>query len=198
MAELQEQIEECIAQGDYAEAAALAESVLVQIPITAFHKIIGRDLTNLSEEVANHVTNFFQEARKSVDVKAMYLEMNGFGINPAMWYFDAFAFSFCGNPDDPEDTDWLADDEFMMPDIVFQITGYEDLQEACKDHLENERFYDKVQREAQDAFELIVTIRFIELLAHAVQFAKNKDLPWKDIPVFGTTHGETLLYRSPC
>ena len=190
-----EQIEECVARGDYASAATLAESVLAQMPETAFHKIIGRDLRNLCEEVANHVTEIFELAKKSLDIKAMYLEMNGFVINPDMWYFAVFAFSFCGNPEDPDDTDWLADYEFM-PETGFQITGYEDLQEACKDHLENKRYNDRVQREALDAFARVVTIRFIELLDHAVKFAKNKNLSWKEIAVFGTTHDETLLYRS--
>jgi hypothetical protein len=195
MDEITEQIDECIARGDYARAATLAESVLAQIPVTAFHKIIGRDLTNLSEEAANHVTEFFEGAKRSLDVKAMYLEMNGFAINPDMWFFAAFAFSFCGNPEYADDTDWLADYEFT-PETVFPITGYEDLQDACKDHMENRRYGDKVQREALNAFERIVTIRFIELLDHAVQFAKDKNLSWKDIAVFGTAHDETLLYRS--
>ena len=195
MDEMNEQIEGCIDRGDFALAATLAESVLAQMPGTPFHKIIGRDLTNLSEDVASHIAEFYVHAKASVDVKAMYLEMNGFVVNPDMWFFAAFAFSSCGNPEDPADTDWLADYE-VTPETVFEITGYEDLQDACKDYLKNKRFKDKVQREALEAFEQIVTIRFIEMLDHAVRSAKNKNLPWKDVAVFGTAHDETLLYRS--
>jgi hypothetical protein len=126
----------------------------------------------------------------------MYFEMNSFGVNPDMWYFDPFAFSFCGNPDDPEDTHWLADYEFAIHETAFQITGYEDLQEACRDHQENKRYHDKVQSDAKDAFETIVTIRFIELLAHALQFAKNNDFAWKNIPIFCTAHDGFPLYHS--
>lgn len=197
MDDLNQQIENCIAQRDYAKAAAIAESVLEQMPVTAFHKIIGRDLLHLTEEVANYLTHFFGQAQKNIDVRAMYFEMNGFSINPDMWFFGSFALSFCGNPDDPDDTDWLADYEYMLPDTVFQITGYEDLQEACAYDLNNKGYEDKIQRKAKFAFEPIVTVRFIELLAHAVQWAKDNNFPWKDVPVFGTTHGDTLLYRSP-
>jgi hypothetical protein len=39
MDELHEQIEECHARGDDAAAVALAESVLVQMPVTVCHKM---------------------------------------------------------------------------------------------------------------------------------------------------------------
>jgi len=199
MDELQErQVAACIAQGQYAKAATLVESTLAEMPLTAFHKVIGRDLLHLTAEVADYLTNFFEQAQKNLTVKAMYFEMNGFSINPGMWYFHCFALSFCGNPDDPDDTDWLADYEYMLPDTVFQITGYEDLQQACDDYLKSERYRDGVQRKAHDAFEPIVTIRFIELLASVVQYAKEHNFAWNDLPVFGTTHGDNMLYRSAC
>ncbi len=185
-----------IAQDDFSTAISLAEKALGALPATAFHQVIGRDLLQWTEEAANYMTHFFAEAEKNIAVKALYFEMNAFGINPDMWFFDSFALSFCGDPDYPDDADWLADYEFMMPNMVFQIGGYEDLQASCKDYLAHKRYVDKVQRNAKDAVETIVTIRFIELLAHAVKYAQEKDFPWAAIPIFGAAHGETLLYRA--
>jgi hypothetical protein len=197
MSETEQRLESLVAQNEYAKAAVLAEEALDQIPQTPFHKIIGRNLLHLTEGTANYISGFFSESQKHIAVKAMYFEMNGFSINPDEWFFNSFAFSFCGNPDDPEDTDWLADYEFSPLGSDFQITGYEDLQEVCAYFLKNWR---ECNSDAQELFEYIVTIRFIELIANAVQFAKDHELAWKDIPIFGTTHDSALpfLYRSNC
>lgn len=194
---MEKQIEAAISQGEYAKAASLAESVLKNLPTSAFHKIIGRDLLHLTKDAADHISFFYSEAQREFAVKAMYFEMNSFTVNPDMWFFDSFAFSFCGNPDDPADPDWLADYEFSSHEAEsdsFQITGYEDMQEVCAHYLNNLRDYD---RDAVEAFEEIVTIRFIELFAHIVRFAKDHDLEWKDIPVFATSHDTSpvLSYR---
>ena len=61
------------------------------------------------------------------DVKAVYLEMNGFDINYDRWYCDFFAYS-CYEPD-VEKTDWLC--EWQSGDWPqYELLGLESAQEA--------------------------------------------------------------------
>lgn len=195
MDDIRKQIETAISLGEYSKAASLAESILRELPTSAFHKIIGRDLLHLTAEAVDFISSFYAEAKESIDVRAMYFEMNSFTVNPDMWFFSSFALSTSGNPEKPEDTDWLADYEFSV-DWVFQITGYEDLQEVCAHYLKHLHEYDE---DAVEAFEDIVTIRFVELFANILRQAKEINAEWKEVPVFATSHGTSpvLAYQPP-
>lgn len=194
MWEIKDEIDVFLKAGEFGQAISIAEGHLAKVEVTEFHKVIGRDLLHLTQNAAEFISDFYAEATNQLEVKAMYFEMNGFGINPDLWFFDPFGYSFCGTPGNANDISWLADYEFSW-DYSCVITGYEDLQTACKDHLDNKRYNDPVQRDAKDFCELVITLRFIQLIAHTVKYAREHNLPWKNIPVFGTSHDEEILYQ---
>jgi|ERR1043165_10034704 hypothetical protein len=180
---------------EYEEAILLAEQLLYTVSTTDFHKVIGRDLLSLTGGAAGFITDFYNEALKQIDVKAMYFEMNGFGINPDLWFFNAYGLNFCGNPDDPEDESWLADYQYYYK-YACVISGYEDIQAATKDHLDNKRYKDPVQRDAKDYSETVVSLRYLQLMKNVARFAVENDMPWKSIPFFANSHDDGMLYKS--
>ena len=124
--ELTKKLSELVKADQLAEAITFAEEKLRQQKQTDFNKIIGNDLLELRDPLADYLNAFYKSVKGRIKVKAMYCEMNGFTINPDQWFLDSFAFDKFGGTDD---FDWLAEwePENSTPDI-FVISGYEALQ----------------------------------------------------------------------
>lgn len=104
--ELLERIVALLNQDKVEEAIAITEIKLKQHTKTDFHKILGRDLLHLTEDFADYINEFYNQVNAHMAVKAIYCEMNGFTINPDLWFVDLFAYDQLGGT---EDYDWLAD-----------------------------------------------------------------------------------------
>lgn len=171
------------------KAIELTEAELLKIPKNDFHKIIGRNLFHLIDDANEFLNAVFEKSTEEiVNVKSIYCEMNGFTINPDLWFVTGMSFSFCN---DLTDTDWLADyDHFFEMALV--IEGYEDLQKIYEDYVQNEKW------EYEDSAELcaiIITLRLLELFRETYKRFKDKS-EWTKIPVFVTSHDSELIFKT--
>jgi hypothetical protein len=173
-------------------AIELAENELKKITVTDFHKVLGRDFLNFTDDLTEFITYFYTQAAKEIEVKAMYSEMNGFTINYDLWFLNLFAFKTCGGLDD---TDWLADYEFYIEEIMV-LSGLEDIQAVYEDYMKNEKWSDENLKNAMEVCELIIVLRLQELFKKSINSATEKKLEWSKIPIFATAHDYEILYSS--
>lgn len=168
------------------EAILLAETKLKEQTPTDFNKLLGKNLLHQTDKLVDYFTDFHKKVKSNLDIKAIYGEMNGFTINCDLWFLDLFAYDKVGGLDD---TDWLADwDEGNSTEERFPLTGYEELQEVYQDYQDNEKYNDSKMEAASDVAELLIMLRFQELIRAATRTANQKGLPWATIPIFATVH----------
>ncbi len=186
------------------EAIALAEKELREIPTTAFHRILDRNLLRQASDLANYIAEFDQSTTDVLSKKqsflktifgskdklrpvAYYCEMNGFTINYDRWFIDLFSFEKFSS----EDWDWLSDFyDSSTNDLT--ITGFEDIQAVFQDVHENNRFDEPNIDKAYEVCELLVILRLQELFRETY---KDKTSKWAEIPMFVTAHDYELIYR---
>jgi len=185
-------LEELLIENQLEEAVKLGEDVLSKLPHTDFHKIIGKDLFHLIEPLTNYISEFYNNAKSKIDVKAMYAEMNGFTINFDLWFIDLFAFTECGGL---EDLDWLADFEISANESMV-ISGFEELQAVYEDYMENERWRDKELAKACEICELLIILKLQQLFREVKRVALYKNMEWADIPLFATAHDYDMVYEA--
>jgi len=135
------------------------------------------------------INRFIEANEKKYEVKAVYLEMNGFDINHERWYFDLFAYSsYSSNFDD---IDWLCNwQSDQWPEI--DLTGMTSAQEAFAWY-HNERIW-KSQPELKPVYEasmLLITAKFAQLIGTALEAGKL----FKPVPVLATAHGFESVVR---
>ena len=193
--ELAEELGALLKADKLSEAITLAENKLRQLEPTDFNVILGRDLTPLSKSLCDYMDSFHQRVKKNIKVKALYCEMNGFTINPDLWFLDAFAYDTFGGVDD---FDWLADwNEGDSSGESFVIKGMEDLQAIYEDYMEKEKWKDKRQEASSDICEMLVILRLQELLRETVRLGRQKKMEWTDVPIFVTAHDYyDLIYKA--
>lgn len=68
-------------------------------------------------------------------MEPLYCEMNGFTINPDLWFLDAFAYEKFGGTDD---FDWLANWGTSTQES-FVLNEMEDLQAIYEDYMNNKK-----------------------------------------------------------
>jgi hypothetical protein len=190
--DLADETKKLVKTNEISKAIELAENELSKIPLTDFHKVLGRDFLNLKDELVEFISSFHRQASKKIEVKAIYSEMNGFTINYDLWFLNAFAFKNC---EGIEDTDWLADYEFTIDEIM-GLRGLEDIQAVYEDYMKNEKWNDKNLENAMEVCEIIIVLRFQELFKSSVEIAIQKKLEWCKIPIFATAHDYEILYSA--
>ncbi len=203
--ELADKLQELLDNKKLVNAIALAENELSRIPITDFHKILGRNLLHLTSDLINHIKEFDKSTnavlkkrqgtiknllRLGKDVKpaAYYCEMNGFTINYDRWYIDLFSFEKYSL----SDWDWLSD-FYDSTATDFTITGLEDIQKAFEDVHENNRFQEPNIDKAYGVCELLVILRLQELFQKIYKTTRNE---WTTIPMFVTAHDYELIFKA--
>jgi hypothetical protein len=186
------------------EAIEFCEKELKNIPATDFHKIIGKDILHLSNNLKVNIQNFHNSTTeilnkpkgfiKSVFGRptnfkpaAYYCEMNGFTINYDRWFINLFSFKEIGC----DDWDWLCD-FYDSTARDFTITGLEDIQKVFEDVHENEKFKEPNIDAAYKICELLVILRLQELFREVY---KDCDNEWADIPMFVAAHDYELIYK---
>jgi hypothetical protein len=154
-------------RGDLQRCEELVLEALSAEPPGPFHEMLDERFTNPPAEVAEWVTRF--GAAQSFPIAAVYLEMNGFSINPDEWFCDAFAYRRYGGH---EDYDWLASmDSPYVPPLV--LTGMESVQRVYATGGEG----DEATRSASDLRSLLVVVRFQRLVARAAPHIRPRDYP---------------------
>ncbi|AYB29336.1 hypothetical protein [Chryseolinea soli] len=190
--DLQDELKDLISLDKLDDAIILAERKLQAQPSTAFHSILGKNLLHLATPLADFMEDFYKSLKPTLKIKALYGEMNGFTINPDLWFLLMFAYDTYEGLDD---LDWLADYEHYSED-AFVLTGFEDLQNAYKDYHKKKKYKDEHQRDANETCELIIILRLQELLRAAVKTGKAKGMKWVKVPVLVTAHDYDLIYKA--
>lgn len=191
--ELSERLGELLKQNKVDEAILITEAKLRQHTKTDFNKILGRDLINLKEDFANYIDEFYKKINSHMTVKAIYCEMNGFTINPDLWFVDLFAFDKFGGT---EDYDWLADWKQENYASGFIIRGYEDLQAVYKSYVKKEKWKNEVENTGHGICELLIVLRLQELMKATYKLGQEKSQQWTAIPVLVTAHDyDNMVYK---
>ena len=184
-------------------AIEVAENELIKIPETDFYKMIGKTITNQSNELKDYIEHFNNETTKVLNGKksfiskllknetkipaAYYCEMNGFTINYDRWYIDLFSF----NKVESDNWEWLCDFyDSSIQDLT--IKGLEEIQKVFEDVQENKRFKEPNIENAYEVCELIVILRLQDLFKDTYKIEQEE---WSQIPMYITAHDYEMTYK---
>ncbi|MBA2612734.1 MAG: hypothetical protein H0U95_12225 [Bacteroidetes bacterium] len=173
-----------IAENKLSEAINWCETELKKSSNPSDKLFIDRNLDHLIIPLKNWLDKFYKRVSDNITVKSMYCEMNGFTINPDLWFADLFAYD---NYQGLTDIDWLADwkKENATIQDSFIITGLEDLQKE----------YEK-NGEGSLICNFVIILLFQDLFKKAVDKARQENLPWTNIPIIVTAHDWELIYQT--
>ena len=166
---------------DIKGAVSELETMLSNQPGERFKYLIGNKFTNTPDSIVSSINQFTEFCDKTFDIKAIYLEMNGFDINFDRWYFDSFGYKECNIVED--DFEWLCDWESEKWNGI-TLTGFESVQKDFEWYQKNRIWKQKDQKEPYDLAVLLVMSKFVQLVESAILTGKLK----KKIPVLATAH----------
>ena len=179
--ELQEQLTPALRAGDLAHCQRTVTERLSALPRSPFHTVLDLDVTNQPAGVAAWFDGFFRQQPRAL-VGAAYTEMNGFDINPDLWFCSAFAYQRYGGH---EDYDWLSNWQSGEYDDM-AITGLEALQDVYA----SEAFRDKRFTDACDVTGLAVVLKFQDLIRRAAPHMQELRFP-----LLATAHDYDFVYE---
>lgn len=187
-ARLGQEIVPWLRQARFDRAIAHCEAVLASLPATPYHKVTGRSWLHQTEEAARWLVDFFGVAKKNLQVRAIYCEMNRFEINPQEWRVDGFAYDFFGKPTDP---DWLCGWQETSGEHRLVLSGMKDLQALfARDYADEPP--GKIRASSEVAIHLL-SLRMQELVHGAARQARSSgDLP-EEVPVLAAVHDSDLI-----
>jgi hypothetical protein len=173
------------------DAIETVEASLAEIPPTPFHVVAGRGFLQNVEALSEHLIEFHGSVIREFQPAAVYFEMNGFSINPDMWYLDSFAYRNYGGLNDPE---WLC--EWDSPEYpAFRLAGMEDIQSLFEKHYWS-ALTPLETRFARTVAEFLIALRFCELVGRAHQRAKERSSALNGLRVLANAHDYDCLYES--
>jgi hypothetical protein len=156
--------------GDLEACEGAVISQLRSLPRSPFHIAVDVAISNDPFDAARHFDRFFQSEALRIKIAAAYTEMNGFYINPKLWFCDLFAYTRYGGHGG--DYDWLAHwQSGTFP--RYPIYGMEALQAVyASDAWGNETF-----SASADMSSLLVVIKFQQFLRRAAPHMKHLGFP---------------------
>lgn len=168
------------------------EGGLRSLKPTPYHRVLAKHFLGQADDLARWLIDFHKKAvATKLKLTALYVEMNGFTINPNQWHCDLFGYKKAG---DIWDLDWLSNWDAEREDC-FVLRGMESVQEAFA-----ELFGDKQQplgvQLAEEVAEHLVTARFMELVAAAHKAAKRRYPGLKGLLVLATAHDWDTVHQS--
>jgi hypothetical protein len=176
--EVAQEAEEFLRKGDLEKCEKMVEESFDKTEPSPFHLVTTQNFTNDPSEIAKNIDDFIAFQKKKFEVKAVYVETNGFDINPDEWYYDIFGYKKYGGHDDH---DWLAEwDSDDYQGLV--LTGMEKLQKVY----ENEDLSDKESGKSS----LLVVIRFQQLIQKTIPLLKSRK-----IPILATGHDYDFIFE---
>ncbi len=162
-------------------AADFMETRLRAVAKDRFASLAESHFTNPPGDVLAYLNEFIDACRTRCDVRAVYLEMNGFDINYDRWYFDPFAYTDYSA--DPDDLDWLCD--WVSPQWpTMTLTGLEQTQDDFRWYMENRIYENKTHDTEVEIAACLVTVRFVQLIQASLQ-SGTLICP---VPVLATAH----------
>ncbi|MEZ6138886.1 MAG: hypothetical protein R3C53_28710 [Pirellulaceae bacterium] len=169
-------------------AAADLESRLRATATDRFVSLADSHFTNSPRDVLSHINRFITACQSTFDVRAVYLEMNGFDINYDRWYFDLFAYKEYS--DEPDDLDWLCD--WTSPDWdQVTLAGLEETQEDFRWYMENKIYEKKTHDEEKEIATLLVMVRFVQLIRSTLDVGPLQC----PVPLLATAHDFDMFGR---
>lgn len=170
-------------------AVAMLERRLADQQCNRLETLIGHEFSNTPVSVLVFINEFIAKCANQFDVKAVYLEMNGFDINYDRWYFDSFAYDQYGR--DPDDLEWLCD--WQSPTWTeLTLTGLENVQADFEWY--HKSWIYKKDRSYEPAYELatlLVMAKFVVLIQKALGSGPLS----MQIPVLATAHDFDIVGR---
>jgi hypothetical protein len=140
-------------------------------------------------QLAADITAFRTSCERDFSVRALYLEMNGFDINPDLWYFDFFAYKTY--VPDTDDAEWLCEWD-SAPWPATTLLGLEPVQAEYDWYSNHQGHKDHAARIAASYATPLVMCRFVELIGRTVA----SESPF-DIPILATAHDFDIIARFP-
>lgn len=186
--DLWQSVDTYLRANDIAGAASHLESLLRSEGSDRFTSLADTTFTNPAASVHKHINAFLTACSSQFELRAAYLEMNGFDINYDRWYFDSFGYADFS--DDPDDVDWLCN--WNSPDWeTFTLTGLEQTQDDFRWYMENKVWERKTHETAKDIAVLLVMVRFLQL----VQSALSSGSLAASVPILATAHDFDMFGR---
>jgi hypothetical protein len=181
-----------VPHGKLEQCIAFLEEGLRAMNVTPYHAVLGKTLLHQRDDLADWIAEFARKADAAkVGIKALYLEMNGFTINPDEWHCNLFGYKDAG---DIWDLDWLSSWDAEHSER-FVLTGMEDVQQAYADLFAGDDQPLSV-RVAEEVTDHLVTARFMQLVAVAHQAAKGRFAGLDGLPVLATAHDWDTVHQS--
>jgi hypothetical protein len=181
-------VDRCFGKSDVGGAIDFLEERLAKEQVARFKGLLGKGFSNSPRSILSAINKFINACSKQFALKAVYLEMNGFDINPDRWYFDSFGYATYGA--DPQDLEWLC--EWQSPAWP-QVTlkGFAPVQKDFEWYHANEVWEDKKYERAYDLAVLLVMCKYVSLIELALAAGPRS----KPIPVLATAHDFDVLGR---
>ena len=177
-----------IMKGQIDAAKKELEAGLASVNTSRFKSLIDSEFTNSKSLIADEINKFVAACEDNFEVKAIYLEMNGFDINPDKWFFDFFAFDVY--VEDEEDFDWLSDwKSENWPSNT--LTGLEGVQKDYDWFSNQNGHLDPLANEASEYASLLVMVKFAWLINNVIKTGKIL----KHCPILATAHDVEIIPR---
>jgi hypothetical protein len=175
-------------KSDIRGAIQFLEERLAKEKVGRFKGLLGKGFSNSPRSILLGINKFIDACSKKFTAQAVYLEMNGFDINPDRWYFDSFGYAKYGA--DPGDLEWLC--EWQSPEWP-QVTlkGLESVQADFAWYHANDAWNDKKFERAYDLAVLLVMCKYVSLIESALAAGPRS----KPVPVLATAHDFDVLGR---
>ena len=181
-----------IPHGKLAKCIAYLEDGLLSLKPTPYHQVLGQDFLHQTDELANWIIDFYERSvAAKLNLAALYLEMNGFTINPKQWHCNLFGYKQAGSV---WELDWLSDWDAERQEC-FILHGMESVQATFAKLFLAERQPLGVKL-AEEVTEHLVTARFMELVAASHQLAKERYDDLKSLPVLATVHDWDTVHQT--
>ena len=186
--ELWEKVDAFVRGDDLDSAVQYLEERLARCESPRFKSLLRADFKNAGTEIAHNINEFVAFCQKRFDIKAVYLEMNGFTINPDRWFFDSFGYD--KYVEDPDDLGWLSEPSSEdWPQVT--LIGLEDVQKDYAWYSNESGYEDKSAETAEEYSALLVGCRFAQLIERAV---KTKGIK-TNTPILATAHDFEVIPR---
>lgn len=175
-------------ESDFVGAVDLLERRLAGSDCERFKGLIGNGFRNDPRMILASINGFIELCETHFAIEAVYLEMNGFDINPDRWYFDSSGYTSYGS--DPDDLEWLCTWESpLSPEVT--LTGLEAVQADFEWYHTNEVYNDHRFTPAYDAAVLLVMCKFASLVKSGLTSGPLS----KAIPILATAHDFDIVGR---
>ncbi len=176
------------------EIIEFCEDELSKIEKTPYHIIFKRNLLDLVEDLSTWLIRFYRDASSAINIKTMYFEMNGFTINPKLWYISGFAYEDLYLEE--KNYYWTAEWDYGEQgiDMQFIIKGFEDIQAIYKKYFNDNPEYMKYDY-SQFLNEFLIILRLQELFKESYKIAKSREKNLNYIKIYITAHDYEFVYH---